>query len=144
MLAAQGPALLRQASRQQPKHGGFGDVSMEGVSSSVGENSIVGAMMREAQSTLAELDQFEDRRDMLERRKKYEDQRTGFAKALKSSNKVISHAIRTAVRRQLLMGDHRQPQWRVHLEVQNVLKVMVCGGPRKMDLWEILIIGVFV
>ena len=56
---------------------------MEGVSSSIGENSIVGAMMREAQSTLAELDQFEDRRDMLERRKKYEGPENWFRKGIK-------------------------------------------------------------
>lgn len=71
------------APRQQPKYGGFGDVSMEGVSSSMGQNSIVGAMMREAQSTLAELDQFEDRRDMLERRKKYEGPENWFRNGLK-------------------------------------------------------------
>eukprot|EP00944_MAST-04C_sp_MAST-4C-sp1_P011391 g11391.t1 len=76
------------APRQQPKYGGFGDVRMEGVTSSMGENSIVGAMMREAQSTLAELDQFEDRRDMLERRKKYEGPENWFRNGLKELEQI--------------------------------------------------------
>ena len=71
-------------------NGGWGDISMEGVIPSIDQNSIVGAMMREAQGTIAELDTFEDRRDMLDRRKGYEGPENWFRSDLDKEKKKNS------------------------------------------------------
>ena len=71
-------------------NGGWGDISMEGVIPSIDQNSIVGAMMREAQGTIAELDTFEDRRDMLDRRKGYEGPENWFRSDLDKEKKFRS------------------------------------------------------
>ena len=59
---AQRPASAAGSNR------GWGDVSMEGVVGSMEERSIVGAMMREVQGTMSELETFEERSKMVARR----------------------------------------------------------------------------
>ena len=83
------PAWAPQQQKQQ-MNGGWGDISMEGVIPSIDQNSIVGAMMREAQGTIAELDTFEDRRDMLDRRKGYEGPENWFRSDLDKEKKKNS------------------------------------------------------
>ena len=75
--------------QQQHQHytSAWGDVSLEGVVPSMRENSIVGAMMREAQGTIAELDMFEDRREMLDRRKGYEGPENWFRSDVETKKK---------------------------------------------------------
>ena len=57
---------------QSHMHSQWGDVSMEGVVPSMEDRSLVSAMLREVQGTMEELETFEDRRVMVERRRKIE------------------------------------------------------------------------
>ena len=85
-------------------------------------------MMREAQSTLAELDQFEDRRDMLERRKKYEGPENWFRNGLKELEQIDLTGNKPKNASTAPGGrPSTAPVESTHLEVQNVLKVMLCG-----------------
>jgi hypothetical protein len=80
------PAFAPNQLHQQYTNA-WGDVSLEGVVPSMRENSIVGAMMREAQGTIAELDVFEDRREMLDRRKGYEGPENWFRSDVETKRK---------------------------------------------------------